>query len=214
MVFENATTFPTPEGDQRRCPPPSSTYGFQKLAVEYFAQGAYEQYGLPYTIARPFNCVGIGERRAVSDVEIMSGNVKLALSHVLPDLVQKVLQRPGPAAHLRRRQPGATLHLRRRPRPRHPALRRTPGRDERRLQPLDRGVDDGDRTGRTGLAQDSRFGRSRSATSATSRSRTTCKSECRASKRRNACSISKPRPRSTKCSTKSCRGSRNKSSWE
>ena len=36
MVFENATTFPTPEGEQRRCPPPSSTYGFQKLAVEYF----------------------------------------------------------------------------------------------------------------------------------------------------------------------------------
>ncbi len=41
MVFENATEFPTPEGQQRRCPPPSSTYGFQKLAVEYFAQGAY-----------------------------------------------------------------------------------------------------------------------------------------------------------------------------
>src|SRR3984893_10951806 len=92
MVFENATTFPTPEGEQRRCPPPSSTYGFQKLAVEYFAQGAKEQYGLPYTIARPFNCAGIGERRAVGDREIYSGNVKLAMSHVLPDLVQKVLK--------------------------------------------------------------------------------------------------------------------------
>ena len=55
--------FPTPEGEERRCPPPASTYGFQKLAVEYFTQGAHEQYGLPYTIARPFNCVGIGERR-------------------------------------------------------------------------------------------------------------------------------------------------------
>jgi nucleoside-diphosphate-sugar epimerase len=96
MVFENAATFPSVEGDQRRCPPPSSTYGFQKLAVEYFAQGAYEQYGLPYTIARPFNCVGIGERRAVSDHEVMSGNVKLALSHVLPDLVQKVLRGQDP----------------------------------------------------------------------------------------------------------------------
>src|SRR5436853_6103482 len=31
MVYENATTWPTPEGEQRRCPPPSSTYGFQKL---------------------------------------------------------------------------------------------------------------------------------------------------------------------------------------
>jgi UDP-glucose 4-epimerase len=96
MVFENTTQFPTLEGEQRKCPPPASTYGFQKLAVEYFAQGAYEQYGLPYTIARPFNCVGIGERRAVCDHEILSGNVKLALSHVVPDLVQKVLKGQDP----------------------------------------------------------------------------------------------------------------------
>ena len=96
MVFENATVYPTAEGEQRRCPPPSSTYGFQKLAVEYFAQGAYEQYGLPYTICRPFNCVGIGERRARGEHEIMSGNVKLALSHVVPDLVQKILKGQDP----------------------------------------------------------------------------------------------------------------------
>jgi nucleoside-diphosphate-sugar epimerase len=96
MVFESATVFPTPEGEQRRCPPPASTYGFQKLAVEYFAQGAFQQYGLPYTIARPFNCVGIGERRAVTDHEILSGNVKLAMSHVVPDLVQKVLKGQDP----------------------------------------------------------------------------------------------------------------------
>src|SRR5262249_22033217 len=52
MVYENAATWPTPEGEQRRCPPPSSTYGFQKLATEYYAQGAWEQYRLPYTIIR------------------------------------------------------------------------------------------------------------------------------------------------------------------
>jgi nucleoside-diphosphate-sugar epimerase len=96
MVFENTTRFPTVEGDQRQCPPPSSTYGFQKLAVEYFAQGAHEQYGLPFTIARPFNCVGIGERRARSDVEVPSGNLTLALSHVVPDLVQKTLRGQDP----------------------------------------------------------------------------------------------------------------------
>jgi nucleoside-diphosphate-sugar epimerase len=96
MVFENATVFPTPEGEQKRCPPPSSTYGFQKLACEYFAQGAHEQYGLPYTILRPFNCVGIGEGRARSDQNILSGNVSLALSHVVPDLVQKVLKGQDP----------------------------------------------------------------------------------------------------------------------
>ena len=85
-----------PEGHERECPPPSSTYGFQKLACEYFAQGAWEQYKLPYTICRPFNCVGIGERRALGDKEIPSGNVKLAMSHVVPDLVQKVLKGQDP----------------------------------------------------------------------------------------------------------------------
>ena len=96
MVYESATKFPTPEGGQLASPPPSSTYGFQKLASEYFARGAHEQYALPYTILRPFNCVGIGERRAVRDTDVMSGNVKLALSHVVPDLVLKVVNGQDP----------------------------------------------------------------------------------------------------------------------
>jgi UDP-glucose 4-epimerase len=96
MVYESATTFPTPEGAQLTSPPPISTYGFQKLASEYFAKGAAEQFKLPHTIVRPFNCVGIGERRAVRDTDIMSGNVKLALSHVVPDLVLKVLKGQDP----------------------------------------------------------------------------------------------------------------------
>jgi len=96
MVFENASIFPTPEGEQLRCPPPSSTYGFQKLSCEYFAKGAWEQYKLPYTIIRPFNCIGIGEKRAKSGKEILSGNVKLAMSHVVPDLVYKVLKGQDP----------------------------------------------------------------------------------------------------------------------
>src|SRR2546421_5460693 len=96
MVFESADRFPTPEGAQLESPPPRSTYGFQKLATEYFARGAQEQYGLPFTIVRPFNCVGIGERRALRDREILSGNVKLAMSDVVPDLVQKVLKGQDP----------------------------------------------------------------------------------------------------------------------
>ncbi len=91
MVFESADVFPTPEGAQVTSPPPRSTYGFQKLATEFFAHGALEQYSLPYTIVRPFNCVGVGERRALRDHQVMSGNVKLAMSHVVPDLCQKVL---------------------------------------------------------------------------------------------------------------------------
>jgi|SRR6266566_73361 nucleoside-diphosphate-sugar epimerase len=96
MVFENTTEFPTPEGADCRIPPPRSTYGFQKLATEYFARGAWEQYGLPYSIVRPFNCVGIGEKRALRDRDIASGNVTLAMSHVVPDLVQKILKGQDP----------------------------------------------------------------------------------------------------------------------
>ena len=96
MVFESASVFPTPEGAQMTSPPPRSTYGFQKLATEYFARGAHEQYSLPFTILRPFNCVGIGERRALRDSDVNSGNVKLAMSHVVPDLVQKVLKGQDP----------------------------------------------------------------------------------------------------------------------
>lgn len=96
MVFESATVFPTPEGAQLTSPPPVSTYGFQKLASEYFAKGALEQYHLPSTIVRPFNCVGIGERRALRDTDVMSGNVRLAMSHVVPDLVAKVFKGQDP----------------------------------------------------------------------------------------------------------------------
>ena len=96
MVYECAECFPSREGEQRSCPPPRSTYGFQKLACEYFVQGAWEQYRLPYTIIRPFNCVGTGEKRALCDSEISSGNIKLAMSHVVPDLVQKIVKGQDP----------------------------------------------------------------------------------------------------------------------
>jgi UDP-glucose 4-epimerase len=96
MVYESTAVFPTPEGAERTSPPPISTYGFQKLASEYFARGAHEQYALPYTILRPFNCVGVGERRALRDADATSGNLKLALSHVVPDLVMKTLRGQDP----------------------------------------------------------------------------------------------------------------------
>jgi nucleoside-diphosphate-sugar epimerase len=96
MVFESTEHWPSKEGDERKIPPPLSSYGFQKLAVEYFAKAAWDQYQLPYTIVRPFNCVGIGEGRALGDVEITSGNVKLAMSHVVPDIVQKIVKGQDP----------------------------------------------------------------------------------------------------------------------
>ena len=96
MVFESTDRWPSREGDERRIPPPLSSYGFQKLAVEYYARAAWDQYRLPYTIVRPFNCVGIGEGRALGEAEVLSGNVKLAMSHVVPDLVQKIVKGQDP----------------------------------------------------------------------------------------------------------------------
>jgi len=96
MVFENTQVYPTPEDEIEKCPPPLSTYGFQKLSCEYFCKGAYEQYGLPYTIVRPFNCVGVGEEEAIGEHNITSGNIELMLSHVLPDLINKVLKGQNP----------------------------------------------------------------------------------------------------------------------
>ena len=140
MVFESPTRWPSHEGQEREIPPPLSSYGFQKLAVEYFARAAWDQYRLPYTIVRPFNCVGIGESRALGDVEVLSGNVQLAMSHVVPDLVQKVLKGQDPLHILGDGEPGSPLHLRRRPRPRDRDGDGAPGRAQRRLQPLHRRI--------------------------------------------------------------------------
>ena len=96
MVYESTPSWPSYEGQELEIPPPLSSYGFQKLAVEYYARAALQQHGLPYTIVRPFNCVGTGEMRALSDVEVASGNVKLAMSHVVPDLVQKIVKGQDP----------------------------------------------------------------------------------------------------------------------
>ena len=91
MVFESSNIYPTKESDISLIPPPISSYGFQKLAVEYFAKSAFSQYGLEYSIARPFNCVGIGEVKTSTTKSISENSKKLALSHVVPDLILKSL---------------------------------------------------------------------------------------------------------------------------
>jgi UDP-glucose 4-epimerase len=96
MVYENADCFPSREGQQLQVPPPATAYGFQKLAVEYFATAAWQQYGLPFTIVRPFNCVGVGETRSVRDGRAGPGEVRLASSHVVPDLVRRALSGQDP----------------------------------------------------------------------------------------------------------------------
>ncbi|MFX0071951.1 MAG: NAD-dependent epimerase/dehydratase family protein [Candidatus Hermodarchaeota archaeon] len=96
MVFERTNVYPTPEDEIERCAPPLSTYGFQKLASEYFCKGAWEQYQLPYTIIRPFNCIGVGEEKARGAEPVTSGEIKLLLSHVVPDLTIKILKKQDP----------------------------------------------------------------------------------------------------------------------
>ena len=91
MVFESTNIFPTKEEDITNIPPPESSYGFQKLSVEYFARAANLQYGLEYSIARPFNCVGIGEVKSLNSSE-SPNEKKLTLSHVVPDLIIKALE--------------------------------------------------------------------------------------------------------------------------
>lgn len=91
MVYEGCDKYaelhhkdpwPTSEGMERIIPPPQSTYGFSKLHQEMLIKGAYLQYGLPYTIIRPFNASGSGEEDRLGD------------SHVIPDLVWKALSNP------------------------------------------------------------------------------------------------------------------------
>lgn len=96
MVFESAQRFPSREGDEQLCPPPASSYGFQKLAVEYYARAAWDQYRLPYTIVRPFNCVGTGELPSTEQRKGLPGNTRLARSHVVPDLIERTLRGESP----------------------------------------------------------------------------------------------------------------------
>nr|WSZ94860.1 NAD-dependent epimerase/dehydratase family protein [Streptomyces sp. NBC_00857] len=92
MVFEKVEDGNITEGDQLEFPPPATAYGFQKLAVEYYAKAAWEQYGLPYTIVRPFNCVGAGERLTAHG-ETGQGLVR---GHVIPDFAERALRRENP----------------------------------------------------------------------------------------------------------------------
>src|ERR671924_2183913 len=81
MVFENAEEFPTREDYLPRCPPPRSAYGWSKLAGEVYCRAAHDEFGLPFTICRPFNAYGPGE---LPDAEP-------GIAHVVPDLIAKAL---------------------------------------------------------------------------------------------------------------------------
>lgn len=81
MVYERATDFPVTEDQVGEIPPPESAYGFQKLAGEYYCRAYHDQYGVPYSIFRPFNAVGSRE----------PPGEEVGQAHVIPDFVMKVL---------------------------------------------------------------------------------------------------------------------------
>lgn len=81
MVFESTKSFPSLEADIIKIPPPISSYGFSKLTGEWYCKAFHDQYGLNYTIIRPFNAYGINE---------LPGE-EVGYAHVIPDLIKKIL---------------------------------------------------------------------------------------------------------------------------
>lgn len=86
MVFEQTSIFPTPEIAVKSSPPPLTGYGFSKLITEYIARTYYEEFSIPYVIVRPFNAYGPGE----------NPGDWVGYSHVIPDLVKKILSEQYP----------------------------------------------------------------------------------------------------------------------
>lgn len=81
MVFESTEKFPSKESDLSKIPPPKSAYGFSKLVGEWYCHAFCEEFGLDYTIIRPFNAYGINERP----------EEEVGYAHVIPDLIRKIL---------------------------------------------------------------------------------------------------------------------------
>ena len=57
IVYEKIKTFPTPELKIEDIPIPNSPYGYYKYTCEYMLQNS----NLPWTIIRPYNCIGVGD---------------------------------------------------------------------------------------------------------------------------------------------------------
>jgi UDP-glucose 4-epimerase len=79
VVYQYQTEFPSNEESVARSPAPSSAYGFSKLVGEHLCRAYNEQFGIKYTIIRPFNIYGPKE---APDPEY---------AHVIPELVRKVV---------------------------------------------------------------------------------------------------------------------------
>ena len=81
MVFESTDKFPSKEEHVEKIPPPKTSYGFSKLSGEWYCRAYKEEYGLNYSICRPFNAYGINE----------FPREEIGYAHVIPDLIKKIL---------------------------------------------------------------------------------------------------------------------------
>jgi len=79
MVYGSTNELPIIESDLGKYPSPPSAYAFSKLIGEYYCRFFWEEYGLPYTICRLFNIYGPLNQEG------------LVFSHVIPDLIKKVI---------------------------------------------------------------------------------------------------------------------------
>jgi len=81
MVYERAKNIPSQEKDVNNMLIPLTDYGLSKLVGERLSVAFYKQYGLPYTIWRPFNIITPFEK----------GEKEPGISHVFADFLRKIL---------------------------------------------------------------------------------------------------------------------------
>lgn len=84
MVYDSCVqdiNVPLTEGMTDNCPMPKTDYGLGKLVCERMIEAFHQQYGIDYTIWRPFNIVSPHEQSMK----------EIGFSHVLPDLVNHIV---------------------------------------------------------------------------------------------------------------------------
>lgn len=87
MVYERTETVPTKEENLDEMKIPLTDYGLSKLVGERLSKAFQKQYGLPYTIWRPFNIITPFER----------AEKEPGVAHVFADFLEKILvQRQNP----------------------------------------------------------------------------------------------------------------------
>ncbi len=82
MVYERCATHPSKEEDVDQSLIPSTDYGLSKLVGERITRAFHRQYGIEYTIWRPFNIITPHE----------VGENDLGLSHVFADYIKNIIK--------------------------------------------------------------------------------------------------------------------------